>query len=142
MIVLTEVVVNRLRYVETPKLIAAFGRLLVQGRPRAHVMGYIGNRHPQTPATQGALFTVHGIVKIPGITKSLFMDAQNFILHFRKKSSIEMQSEARDEILDLIQQVYWLKFNQKNEKAPKLKIFGVSSKSLTDFVTTEKDLLR
>jgi len=70
------------------------------------------------------------------------MDAQNFILHFRKKFSIEMQSEARDEILDLIQQVYWLKFNQKNEKAPKLKIFGVSSKSLTDFVTTEKDLLR
>ena len=35
--------------------------------------------------------------------------------------------------------MYWIKFNQKNPKAPKLKMFGVATKSLGQFVTTEKD---
>lgn len=78
--------------------------------------------------------------ELVGITKSLLVDSQNFILHFRRKASVEMTSEVRDEILDVIQQVYWLKFNQKNPKAPKLKIFGVSAKTLQEFVTTDKDL--
>lgn len=31
--------------------------------------------------------------------------------------------------------------NQKNPKAPRLKMFGVAAKSLGQFVTTEKDTL-
>jgi hypothetical protein len=77
-----------------------------------------------------------------GITKSLLVDSNSFILHFRKRSSIEMASEVRDEILDVIQQIYWLKFNSKNQNAPVLKMYGVSSKSLANFVTSEKDILR
>jgi len=53
-----------------------------------------------------------------------------------------MSSIVRDEILDVIQQVYWLKFNQKNPKSPALKMYGVSSKSLASFITSEKDLMR
>ena len=37
-----------------------------------------------------------------GITKSLLIDSQNFILHFRGKPCFEMQSEIRDEILDIV----------------------------------------
>ncbi len=53
-----------------------------------------------------------------------------------------MASEVRDEILDVIQQIYWLKFNSKNQNAPVLKMYGVSSKSLANFVTSERDILR
>lgn len=53
-----------------------------------------------------------------------------------------MTADSRDEILDLIQQVYWLKFNKKSASAPKLKLFGVSVKQLAEFVTSEKDLQR
>ena len=38
--------------------------------------------------------------------------------------------------------MYWLKFNKKSASAPKLKLFGASVKQLTEFVTTEKDLMR
>jgi hypothetical protein len=53
-----------------------------------------------------------------------------------------MSSEVREEILDVIQQVYWLKFNQKSPKAPVLKMYGVSSKSRASFVTSENDMVR
>ena len=52
-----------------------------------------------------------------------------------------MFSENREEILEVIQQIYWLKFN-KGKKKSILKLFGVSSKSLQDYVTTDKDLIR
>ena len=32
--------------------------------------------------------------------------------------------------------------NKKAESAPKLKLYGVSTKSLNEYVTTEKDLIR
>ena len=38
--------------------------------------------------------------------------------------------------------MYYIKFNLKNEKAPRLKVFGVSARSLSEFVTTDKDLQR
>ena len=49
--------------------------------------------------------------------------------------------EYRDEILEVIQQIYWLKFNHKSPDAPLLKAFGISAK-LGDFCTSEKDLIR
>ena len=52
-----------------------------------------------------------------------------------------MVCEYRDEIVEVIQQVYWLKYNQKHPDAPSLKVFGVSAK-LQEFCTTEKDLQR
>ena len=53
-----------------------------------------------------------------------------------------MESEYRDEIIEVLFQAYWLKFNQKNPKAPLLNIFGISIKELKEFITTENDVIR
>ena len=52
-----------------------------------------------------------------------------------------MVSENREEILEVIQQIYWIKYSKKKSQQ-KLKLFGVSSKSLADYVTSDKDLIR
>ena len=77
---------------------------------------------------------------LQGVTKSLLQNQHNFILHFRHEAGFEMTADNRDEILDLIQQVYWLKFNKKSASAPKLKLFGVSVKQLAKFVTSDKNI--
>mmetsp|Transcript_27 Transcript_27/g.50 ORF Transcript_27/g.50 Transcript_27/m.50 type:complete len:175 (-) Transcript_27:664-1188(-) len=77
-----------------------------------------------------------------GITKSLLVDSQNFILHFRNQACMELYGEDRDEIIELIQQLHWLKVQKKDAEGLRLKVFGVSSRFLTDFITSEKDLLR
>ena len=51
-----------------------------------------------------------------------------------------MNSDQRNEIIELLQQVHFIKNLKKGGK--ELPIFGVSSKYLSDFVTTEKDLQR
>ena len=53
----------------------------------------------------------HTYEDLIGITKSLIRDQQNFVIHFKQMACFEMYNEYRDEILDIIQQVYWLKFN-------------------------------
>ena len=90
----------------------------------------------------GEVIYQHSYRDLMGITKSLLVDSQNYILHFRGKPCFECASEMRNEFLDVIQQVYWLKINQKNPKAPRLKMYGVAAKSLGQFVTTEKDTLQ
>ena len=39
---------------------------------------------------------------------SLIQGQQNFIIHFKNDASIEMTSEKRQDIVEIIQQVYWL----------------------------------
>ena len=53
-----------------------------------------------------------------------------------------MESEYRDEIIEVIFQAYWLKFNQKNPKVPLLNIFGISIRELKEFITSENDVIR
>lgn len=53
-----------------------------------------------------------------------------------------MESEYRDEIIEVIFQAYWLKFNKNNPDAPILKIYGISIKELKEFITSEKDVIR
>lgn len=53
-----------------------------------------------------------------------------------------MTSEYRDEIIELIFQAYWLKYNKNNPKAPLLNIFGISIRELKEFITSENDVIR
>jgi hypothetical protein len=53
-----------------------------------------------------------------------------------------MFSVYRKEIVDTIQQIYWLKVLEKDYEKPKLNIYGISVKELANYITTEKDLIR
>ena len=53
-----------------------------------------------------------------------------------------MFSDNREEILEVIQQIYWIKYVKGKKKPAQLKLFGVSTKSLSDYVTSDKDLIR
>lgn len=53
-----------------------------------------------------------------------------------------MTSDKRQDIIDVIQQIYWLQVLKMDESKPKLNIYGVSSKNLEDYVTTAKDIIR
>ena len=53
-----------------------------------------------------------------------------------------MFSDHRKDIIDAIQQLYWLKVCKANSMVPKLSLYGVSSKFLGDYVTSEKDMIR
>ena len=73
---------------------------------------------------------------------SLIKDQTNFILHFKSRPSVEMFSEERSDIIEVIQQVYWIKVLKTDANLPKLNLYGVSSKELNQYVTTEKDAIR
>lgn len=53
-----------------------------------------------------------------------------------------MFSTVRKEIVDMVQQLYWLKALKKDETKEKLNIYGVSVKDLNIYVTTDKDVIR
>lgn len=53
-----------------------------------------------------------------------------------------MFCDHRNEIVDIIQQVYWIKVCNLEQNRPKLNMFGVSSKELNQYVTSEKDAIR
>lgn len=48
----------------------------------------------------------------------------------------------RTEVVETIKQLYWLQVCEKDPSKPKLNLFGVSSKELGMYVTSEKDLIR
>ena len=58
----------------------------------------------------------------------------------------EMISEYREQIIELIYQVYFLKFCKRPEgqpeEIPRLRIFGLSVKQLQEYCTSEKDVIR
>ena len=53
-----------------------------------------------------------------------------------------MTSEYRDELIEVIFQAYWLKYNKKNPKTPLLNIYGISVSELKEYITSEKDVIR
>ena len=60
---------------------------------------------------------------------------------------MEYVSEYREQIIELIYQIYFLKFckpknKDDDEKVPRLKVFGVSSKQLQEYCTSDKDIYR
>lgn len=83
---------------------------------------------------------------LQGVTKSLLMDSHNFLIHFKKSECHEYICEYREQVIELIYQIYYLKFCKKKkgepEDVPRLKIFGVSSTKLQEYATSEKDLIR
>jgi len=68
------------------------------------------------------------------------------VIHFKKQETQEYLCEYREQVIEMIYQIYYLKFckgkNSKEDIAPRLKIFGVSQKQLQDYCTSEKDLIR
>ena len=53
-----------------------------------------------------------------------------------------MFSEHRTDIIEIIQQMYWLTVLNKDVSLPKLNLYGVSMEKLSEYVTTEKDVIR
>lgn len=69
-----------------------------------------------------------------GVTKSLRVGATNFILHFGSRADEEFASEHRDELISILASQH-----EAVEGRP-LQVFGLSSASLDDYLTTERDL--
>jgi hypothetical protein len=69
-----------------------------------------------------------------GITKSLRLGSLNFILHFGERADEEYQSEKRDELISFLASQF-----ETIEGRP-LQVFGLSSATLDDYLTTERDL--
>ena len=80
--------------------------------------------------------------ELKGITKSLIKGQTNFILHYEGTPSIEMFCEQREELMEVIQQMYWIEMSKGNKDCLKLNIYGISQKSLTEFCNSEKDIIR
>lgn len=80
------------------------------------------------------------------MTKSLLVDSHNFLIHFKRQDVQEYICEYREQVIELIYQIYYLKFCKtkkgEEEEVPRLKIFGVSSTKLQEYCTTERDLMR
>ena len=74
--------------------------------------------------------------EILGITKCLRIGARNFIIHFRTRPDEEWLSGERDDVIKAVAERF------KKDVGKSCHIFGVSSPSLGDYLTTDKDLIR
>ena len=72
--------------------------------------------------------------ELNGLTKSIRIGAQNFIIHFRHRGEEEWFTPRRDEMIQLMQELF---LQQTQALMP---VFGLGSVSLEDFVTSEKDV--
>mgnify|MGYP006901872588 CR=1 FL=1 len=71
-----------------------------------------------------------------GVTKSLRIGTKNFICHFPNRADEEWLSDQRDEIIALIQALH------ASAQTKPLWVFGVTSGSLSDYLTSESDVIR
>ena len=71
-----------------------------------------------------------------GVTKSLRIGANNVILHFGTRADEEWFCDKREEMINILVQQH-----QALENRP-LQVFGLSSPSLDDYLTSERDLAR
>lgn len=66
-----------------------------------------------------------------GVTKSLFVDSQNMVFHFKMQDCQEYICEYREQVIELMYQLYYLKFCKRpkgeEEEVPRLKVYGISS---------------
>ena len=64
----------------------------------------------------------------------MLMDTHNFCIHYKRSEVHEYICEYREQVLELIYQIHYLKFvkggKDEPEKVPRLKVFGVSSTKL------------
>jgi hypothetical protein len=101
-------------------------RLLVTNRQIVHC----SEKGPQanTNANQSAKIAGHvsHFNELKGITKSLIRGQTNFIIHYDGAPSIEMFCEYREELLETIQQMYWIDVSKGNKDALKLTVYGIS----------------
>jgi len=52
---------------------------------------------------------------IEGVTKSLLIDSQNFVIHVKKQETHEYLCEYREQVIELIYQIYYLKFCKQSK---------------------------
>ena len=71
-----------------------------------------------------------------GVTKSLRLDSSNFIMHFGQRADEEFMCDRRDELISVLATQH-----EAVEGRP-LQAFGLSSYSLEDYLTTERDLAK
>ena len=74
--------------------------------------------------------------EVLGITKCLRQETTSFIVHFRNRADEEWNSSKREECVTNMAEKY------KNSEGRAVQIFGISSKDLSEYITTEKDILR
>lgn len=80
--------------------------------------------------------SVHKYDEILGITKSVRIGTNTFLMHVREKADEEWASSQRENLINTIAERY------RAYEGRAMQIFGISSKELQDFITTEKDILR
>ncbi len=76
------------------------------------------------------------ILDLIGVTKSLIQDCKSFILHRKNRADEEIASDRREDIINVLKN----RFSELTGQ--NLKIFGISTRYLKDFATSERDILR
>jgi|TARA_B110000285_G_C14527758_1_gene339408 hypothetical protein len=101
-------------------------RLLVTNKQIVHC----NEKGPQANTNANTAAKIAGHVghfnELKGITKSLLKGQTNFIIHYEGAPSIEMFCEYREELLETIQQMYWIDISKQNKEALKLSVYGIS----------------
>lgn len=64
--------------------------------------------------------------ELKGISKSLIKGQTNFVIHYDGAPSVEMFCDYREQLLEAIQQMYWIDVSKGNKDALKLNIYGIS----------------
>ena len=78
---------------------------------------------------------VIAIMNLLGITKNLNAKSKEFVIHVENEPDYRLSCDVRDNFLSVVKIAYI------THKRNNLKIFGIGrSKTLVDFVTTEKDV--
>ena len=73
-------------------------------------------------------------VDLLGVTKSLRRASMNFIMHFGARADQEFKCDRRDELISVLASQYEIVEGQP------LQVFGLSSATLEDYLTSERDL--
>lgn len=73
---------------------------------------------------------------LQGITKSLHINSREVVLHFFGNHDVRIKSDERDKLIFALKIAYTTKAKRN------LSIYGIKSKDLHEFTTTEKDLER
>lgn len=71
-----------------------------------------------------------------GVTKSIRIGANNFIMHFGLRADEEVQCDHREDVVALLAE----RFQAVEGRA--LQVFGLGCASLEDYLTSERDLAR
>ena len=71
-----------------------------------------------------------------GITKCLRYETTSFIVHFRNRADEEWNSRKREECVQAMADRF------RTSEGRGIQIFGISSKDLGEYITSEKDILR